>query len=296
MGATASSTRPRGSSTTRSRSCSSGRCGSEVARRSAQLLPESGRARGRRRDGRPRALRRGPSGGRRLLRSTWCSAPGWTPFTWRRPYLLRSLRVFEVDHPVSQDYKRERIAALGLPESDALAWAPVDFERETLRDGLTRAGFDWSRPACFSWLGVTMYLTIEAVEATLRTIAECAPGSEVVFSYGRTDEHLDDIAPRVPHPRGGLLRRASASRSTPASRATRPRRWSRAAGWPSPTTRTATTSSRATSPAARTGSSPGPPRACSPRAARRPSRRAPASARRATRSAPPRPAGMSAAG
>jgi methyltransferase (TIGR00027 family) len=118
---------------------------------------------------------------------------GLDSFAWRRPDLLRELRVFEVDHPASQAYKRERIAALGLPESPSLAWAQVDFERETLHDGLERAGFDFSRPAFFSWLGVTMYLTLEAVEATLRAIAGGAPGSEVVFSYGRTDEHLDAI-------------------------------------------------------------------------------------------------------
>jgi methyltransferase (TIGR00027 family) len=118
---------------------------------------------------------------------------GLDSFAWRRPDLLGSLRVFEVDHPASQGYKRERVAALGLPESDALAWAPVDFERETLREGLDRVGFDWSRPAFFSWLGVTMYLTLDAVEATLRTIAGAAPGSEVVFSYGRTEEHLDAV-------------------------------------------------------------------------------------------------------
>ena len=117
---------------------------------------------------------------------------GLDSFGWRRPDLLRSLTVYEVDHPASQDWKRERIADLALPVADTQIFVPVDFEIESLRHGLDGAGFDWHRPAMFSWLGVTAYLTAEAIEATLRTIGHCQTGSEVVFSYFAEDSLLDD--------------------------------------------------------------------------------------------------------
>jgi methyltransferase (TIGR00027 family) len=108
---------------------------------------------------------------------------GLDSFAWRRPDLLSSLRVFEVDHPATQDWKRERVAALNLPSSDRHVFAPVDFETATLRDGLTAAGFDWSAPTLYSWLGVTFYTPLDAVEATLREVAAGASGSEIVMGY-----------------------------------------------------------------------------------------------------------------
>jgi methyltransferase (TIGR00027 family) len=119
---------------------------------------------------------------------------GLDSFAWRRPDLLGPLRVFEVDHPVSQAWKRGRATELGLPDSQHHVFAPVDFEVLSLRDGLDDAGFDWSRPTMFSWLGVVPYLTASAVEATLRTIATCRTGSEVVFEYGLDRGHMDDMA------------------------------------------------------------------------------------------------------
>jgi O-methyltransferase involved in polyketide biosynthesis len=64
-----------------------------------------------------------------------------------------------------------------------LVFVSVDFERETLADGLRRAGFDGTRPTFFSWIGVTMYLGLDAVEQTLRSIASFAPGTRVVLTY-----------------------------------------------------------------------------------------------------------------
>jgi methyltransferase (TIGR00027 family) len=119
---------------------------------------------------------------------------GLDSFAWRRPDLLGPLRVFEVDHPVSQAWKRGRAKELGLPDSQHHVFVPVDFEVLSLRDGLDDAGFDWSRPTMFSWLGVVPYLTAGAVEATLRTIATCRTGSEVVFEYGLDRGHMDDMA------------------------------------------------------------------------------------------------------
>jgi O-methyltransferase involved in polyketide biosynthesis len=64
-------------------------------------------------------------------------------------------------------------------------FAPVDFERQTLREGLELAGFDSGQLAVFSWVGVTMYLTLDAIHATLATMAQCRPGTRVVLSYNQ---------------------------------------------------------------------------------------------------------------
>jgi methyltransferase (TIGR00027 family) len=118
---------------------------------------------------------------------------GLDSFAWRRPDLVASSGVFEVDHPASQLWKQERVAALGLPESDHHLYVPVDFERDSLSVALAERGFDGSRPAFFSWLGVTVYLTVGSIEATLRSLALGAPGTEIVLSYALTDPYLDDI-------------------------------------------------------------------------------------------------------
>jgi methyltransferase (TIGR00027 family) len=118
---------------------------------------------------------------------------GLDSFGWRRPDVLAAgLRLFEVDHPASQAWKLARIDALGLPTSDRHVFVPVDFEAETLAGGLDRAGFDWSKPTLFSWLGVLPYLTIDAVEATLRSLATAAAGSEVVLSYLIAESFMED--------------------------------------------------------------------------------------------------------
>ena len=117
---------------------------------------------------------------------------GLDSFAWRRPDLLGSLTVFEVDHPASQAWKLERVREIGLPLSDSQVFVPADFEAEPVQDVLGAAGFDWAQPAMFCWTGVAPYLTAQAIESTLRTIAAAAPGSEVVFSYRAEDSVLDD--------------------------------------------------------------------------------------------------------
>jgi O-methyltransferase involved in polyketide biosynthesis len=71
-------------------------------------------------------------------------------------------------------------------------FVPVDFEAVTLRDGLGVADFEWDQPTLFAWTGVTTYLAVDAISATLRAIASCAPGSEVVFSYVLPSDLLDE--------------------------------------------------------------------------------------------------------
>ncbi|MGD0556246.1 MAG: class I SAM-dependent methyltransferase, partial [Streptosporangiaceae bacterium] len=74
---------------------------------------------------------------------------GLDSFAWRRPDLLGSLTVFEVDHPASQAWKAGRVRELGLPLSDSQVFVPADFEAGPVQDVLGAAGFDWARPAMF---------------------------------------------------------------------------------------------------------------------------------------------------
>jgi len=97
--------------------------------------------------------------------------------------LGESLRIFEVDHPATQVWKRQRLAEAGIPIPQALTFAPVDFEKESLAHGLTVAGFDPAQQTFFTWLGVTPYLTEPAVFSTLGFIASLPGGAHVVFDY-----------------------------------------------------------------------------------------------------------------
>ena len=106
---------------------------------------------------------------------------GLDTFAWRNPHAAAGLRVFEVDHPSTQAWKRQRLVEAQLDAP--VTFAPVDFEHETLAEGLARAGFDPAAGAFFSWLGVTPYLTREAVLDTLAFIGGL-PDAEVVFDHG----------------------------------------------------------------------------------------------------------------
>jgi methyltransferase (TIGR00027 family) len=105
-----------------------------------------------------------------------------------RGSLREQLRIFEVDHPATQAWKRARLAAAGIALPATLTFAPVDFEREGLAAGLAAAGFDAAEPAFFTWLGVVPYLTEDAVWSTLGIVAAGAGGAEVVFDYGDPPE------------------------------------------------------------------------------------------------------------
>lgn len=117
---------------------------------------------------------------------------------YRAPHGDR-LRIFEVDHPATQAWKRERLAAAAIAEPPALTFAPVDFERQTLAEGLAAAGFDPARRSFFTWLGVVPYLTEPAVFATLGFIAGLPGGAEVVFDYANPLELIDEPRLRAFH-------------------------------------------------------------------------------------------------
>jgi methyltransferase (TIGR00027 family) len=111
---------------------------------------------------------------------------GLDTFSLRNPHA--GVRVFEVDYPATQVWKRDRLKQAGLAIPSSLTFAPVDFERQSLADGLADAGFRADRPAFFQWLGVVPYLTREAISATLDFIAR-VPESEVVFDYAEPFEN-----------------------------------------------------------------------------------------------------------
>lgn len=93
------------------------------------------------------------------------------------------MRYFEVDHPDTQRWKRNRLAETGIDVPPTLTFTPVDFHRDSLADGLARAGFDRTAGAAFVWLGVLVYLELDAIRDTLRYMGTQGGGSVAVFDY-----------------------------------------------------------------------------------------------------------------
>jgi methyltransferase (TIGR00027 family) len=106
---------------------------------------------------------------------------GLDTFAYRNPHA--GLRVFEVDHPATQAWKREQLQTAGIAIPPSLTFVPVDFEQQTLADGIGQSGFNTNSAAFFSWLGVTPYLTREACMSTLSFIAKMPTRSGVVFDF-----------------------------------------------------------------------------------------------------------------
>ncbi|WP_448333149.1 class I SAM-dependent methyltransferase [Streptomyces sp. DSM 41534] len=118
---------------------------------------------------------------------------GMDTFAQRRPEIASRLRIFEVDQPGPQAWKRHRLVELGYGIPEWLHLVPVDFEAsESWLERLTAAGFDPAQPAVIVSTGVTMYLTEDATAATLRQIAGLAPGSTLAMTFLLPAELLDD--------------------------------------------------------------------------------------------------------
>jgi methyltransferase (TIGR00027 family) len=128
---------------------------------------------------------------RRGVRQYVILGAGLDTFAYRDVAEDGALRVFEVDYPATQAWKRNRLAERGLAPTRALTYVPIDFERQRLEHALRGAGLAADEPAFFSWLGVTTYLTRDAVFQTLRTVAGLAPGSAIIFTYGQSPEALN---------------------------------------------------------------------------------------------------------
>jgi methyltransferase (TIGR00027 family) len=107
---------------------------------------------------------------------------GLDTFALRTPHGDRQIRIYEVDYPATQAWKRQRLAEAQLALSSWLVFVPVDFERDDLEEALAGAGFQQNAPAFFTWLGVLPYLTEDAIGSTLEYMASI-PNAEVVFDY-----------------------------------------------------------------------------------------------------------------
>ena len=108
---------------------------------------------------------------------------GLDTFALRNPHT--SVQVFEVDHPATQAWKLDLLAAAQLTLPASVHLVPVNFERDDLAEALTRAGFNRNAKTLFAWLGVVPYLSLDAFRATLAFIAGSVEGSGVVLDYGQ---------------------------------------------------------------------------------------------------------------
>jgi methyltransferase (TIGR00027 family) len=116
---------------------------------------------------------------------------GLDTFAYRNPF--PSLRVFEVDFPATQEWKKTMLGEAAIDVPPGLTFVPLDFEHHTLSEGLAAAGFDAGMPAFFGWLGVIPYLTLNAFRATLDAIAQLPAGSAVGFDYALAPEMLSPL-------------------------------------------------------------------------------------------------------
>lgn len=134
---------------------------------------------------------------------------GLDTFAQRHPELASRLRVFEVDQPGPQEWKRRRLVELGLDAPEFLRLVPVDFEAgDRWWQRLAESGFDSALPSVVASTGVSMYLTREAILQTLRQAAALAPHSTFVMSFMLPIDLLDaDI-------RVGVERAAAGARAS----------------------------------------------------------------------------------
>ena len=113
---------------------------------------------------------------------------GLDTFAYRHPGVRD---VYELDHPATQEWKRRRLAEAGI--EPVVTFVPLDFENDSIIDGLKQSGFDRDQPAVVSWLGVTMYLTSQAIGQVLDGLSELAPGTELVLDHMLPAELRDEL-------------------------------------------------------------------------------------------------------
>jgi len=122
---------------------------------------------------------------------------GMDTFAYRNPELLSKIHVFEVDHPDTQKFKKQKVDGAGWDVPDNLHYVPMDFTKDSLPDELKKAGFDNDKITFFSWLGVTYYLTKDDNVNMMKTVSSLsAEGSSLLFDYA-DDEFLASDVKRV---------------------------------------------------------------------------------------------------
>ena len=146
---------------------------------------------------------------------------GLDTFALRNPHGVQ-IRIYEVDHPAMQAGKCERLAEAQIALPPWLIFAPVDFEQDDVGEKLVAAGFRQNAPAFFTWLGVTPYLTQNAIGRTLDYISSIR-NSEVVFDYMEPPEGFSEELRQIEKARAEQLEKMgerSLSRFEPAGIAT----------------------------------------------------------------------------
>jgi methyltransferase (TIGR00027 family) len=124
---------------------------------------------------------------------------GLDTFPWRQPDFAKALRIFCVDHPATLAWTKERIRERGLPTPPNLCFVAADLEKHELAERLKEHGFAREAGAFCSVLGVTQYLSRDAIEAMLLFAALLPAQSEIVFSFAPPDDELDgdDLAAAI---------------------------------------------------------------------------------------------------
>jgi methyltransferase (TIGR00027 family) len=124
---------------------------------------------------------------------------GLDTFPWRQPDFAKALRIFWVDHPATLAWSKERVRERGLPTPPNLCFVAADLEKNELAERLTRHGFARDDSAFCSVLGVTQYISRDAIDAILGFAASLPAQSEIVFSFAPPDDELDgdDLAAAI---------------------------------------------------------------------------------------------------
>jgi methyltransferase (TIGR00027 family) len=131
---------------------------------------------------------------------------GLDTFALRNPHGALETRIYEVDHPTTQAWKRERLAEAEIALPPRLILVPVDFERDDVGERLVAAGFQQHSPAFFTWLGVVPYLTQDAIGRTLDYMASIQ-NSEVVLDYMEPPEAFSEELRQIEKARAEQLER-----------------------------------------------------------------------------------------
>ena len=115
---------------------------------------------------------------------------GLDSFAFRQPAETAGLAIYEIDHPDTQRWKRQRLCEAGLVVPANLHFVPADLNHDSLSAALVAAGFDCGAAGFFAWLGVTYYLPLASFLATLRFIRSSGPPAQVVFDFALQDAEL----------------------------------------------------------------------------------------------------------
>lgn len=118
---------------------------------------------------------------------------GLDTFAYRQPYWAKHLKIIEIDHPNSQEFKKNHLRKANITVPKNVTFYPIDFELASLKDALTAVYFNANTRSYFSWIGVTQYLTMPAILSTVKTILSLPEGSGIIFSFILPEHLLEGI-------------------------------------------------------------------------------------------------------